>query len=150
MANMVKRPPVKKLTNTSEWRWSETAYEWQRLHPKEGVWVSDHRPLPIWLIEESGVVTDSRISQIWEDSDGFAELKKQLFWMSFAELKQRLDNLTTENQEKDGPIPTHSGNSKDGVIYDPMQAVLDSQRYREYEPQQQFQTSEGGRFRAKH
>ena len=146
----MKRHTVKKLTNTSEWRWSEIDYEWQRLHPREGVWVSDHRPLPRWFIEESGVVTDSRITQIWEESDSFVELKKQLFWMSFAELKRRLDNLITKSQEEDGPILTHSGNSQESVIYDPMQAVLDSQRYREYEPQQQFQTSEGGRFRAKH
>ena len=148
---MRKDRTVKKLTDTPEWRWSDTLHEWQRLHPVEGVWVTDHRPLPNWFLEDSGIVTDARFVEICQNVETLVELKQQLYWMSFGELKERRAELFGETQLGKPKIPESSNISDDGVLgYDPMQALLESQQYREYEPQRQFQTSEGSRFRAKH
>ncbi len=160
---MEKSRTVKTLTENTDWQWSDVLCQWQRLHPVEKVWVSDHPPLPEWFILECGVVSDDRMQLIWLESQTFADIKKQLFWMSEEEMQVRIKALSSVQKvaESTPPDPTVIPDLIDTPdlidspdvstdSYDPMQAVLNSQQSREYRPQRQFETSEGSRFRAKH
>ena len=154
---MEKSRTVKTLTENPDWRWSEGICQWQRLHPVEKVWVSDHPPLPEWFILECGIVSEDRMQLIWLESQTFADVKKQLFWMSVEEVQVRIKSISSvqNSAESTPPDPKDAPDLIDNIdtstdSYDPMQAVLNSQQNREYRPQRQFETSEGSRFRAKH
>jgi hypothetical protein len=155
--SMGKSRMVKTLTENLDWRWSDVLCQWQRLHPVEKVWVSDHPPLPEWFILECGVVSEDRMQLIWLESQTFTDVKKQLFWMSVEEVQVRITSLSSVQISVDSTppeptvVPDLIGNPDVSTdSYDPMQAVLNSQQNREYRPQRQFETSEGSRFSAKH
>ena len=83
-------------------------------------------------------------------------MKRILFWWSVTEIEEKIQSLNLDiEQSKESILPSTSMvestivQSADGE-YDPMRALLAAQESRPFNPQRQFETIEGGRFRAKH
>ena len=147
--------PIGHLDST-DWRWSTVELQWQRKISEEpDIWVRDHPPLPEWFINSGGVVTPSTLASLWNEASSVAMLKREVFWLSLEELECMLSALTeieapvVEDSKGDlGVSSTKRGDEQ--ALYDPMRAILDAQEGRPFNPQHQFETIEGGRFRAKH
>lgn len=159
----LQRHIVKKPTKSNtvleepEWRWSSDALHWQRrLSTVPEIWVTDHPSLPVWFVESGGQVPDSVFLALWTQYSSVALMKRELFWWSLSDIEHRLQCLIEDMDESPDSIEEVGANqdsqmslSNDGG-YDPMRALLAAQESRPFNPQRQFETIEGGRFRAKH
>ena len=96
--------PVKQLTKDlsidpqDEWRWDSVRSLWLQWHTESKTWVANHKPLPQWFVDASGMIPASLLLQLWKEATSFSELHKHVFWLSKVELQQFLDHLTTECQ----------------------------------------------------
>jgi hypothetical protein len=130
---------------------------WQRkISVEPEIWVPDHPSLPVWFVEYGGQVPDSVFLDLWTQNPSVLLMKKILFWWSVTEIEQKIQLLeltVDESIESTQPSPlvveSTTVQSRDGE-YDPMRALLAAQESRPFNPQRQFETIEGGRFRAKH
>ena len=154
------RHMVKKLTKSStvlentDWRWCSDSLQWQRrVSTVPEIWVVDHPSLPKWFIEFGGQVPDSVFLELWTQYSSLTLMKKALFWMSLSAIEHRLHILVADTDMIDSSeqslVSDLNPQENDGE-YDPMRALLAAQEGRPFNPQRQFETIEGGRFRAKH
>ena len=146
-----------------KYRWFPNELCWKFFDQASQRWWPENPPLPHWFIDAGGELSGERFIRLWQAAVSFSDLKKQLFWMSSAELiecKVRLDvclrergyaplkehpiqrieqeNTAFEQLASEGVLTELSSESEGSLVveeqgYDPVAALFQAQDQRRTE-----------------
>lgn len=155
------KPPTN--PKSSEWTWDASRSIWLQWSESSNSWVSNHKPLPRWFIDNGGTIPASIFLRLWKDATSWDDLHQQIFWLSVSELKRLAEQLTFEcrrcgveppemlsSEAMQTPMPVldwveeglvtpidgaeiSTQSSDQAAAYDPMQALFDAQKNRSKE-----------------
>ena len=157
-----------------KWRWNTDKLQWEVYDKATRRWDFEHHPLPKWFLTDEGVVRPKRFILIWQKSESFSDVKREIFWWSDDEIMEFAQEINQFLRAKEiEPLKEHLRTEEEWISqddvdelleasllqkeeyaqdssdsYDPMKALLQAQKKRDPSELSSIETMEvTGRYR---